>query len=118
MQFEDDKPAGIITGSVIDGHITKSERMAIDISGKKDDPEEKPPAQEGDAGKTRGNVFDVMDRLKRATRARGVGQRVSRMYKSHTFTQKERDQIESAAELRQESILAEESMPEEFVSEK
>ena len=122
MQF-DDSPSipTTITGKLVGSdvpHITKSERMAIDISGKKDDPEEKPPAQEGDAGKTRGNVFDVMDRLKRATTARGVGQIVSRMYKSHTFTQKERDQIESAAELRQESILAEESMPEEFVSEK
>jgi len=106
MQFDDDKPSGVITGSVIGSdvpHITKSDRIAIDMGGKKEVPKDDAPATE----KSRGDVYDVMERLKRATSARGITQIVSRQYKNHTFTQRERDEIEQAALLRQDTLAAE-----------
>lgn len=111
MQF-DDSPSipTTITGKLVGSdvpHITKSERMAIDIAGKKDGPEEKAPAQEGDTEKTRGNVFDVFERLKRATSTKGLAMIVSRQYKLHTFTQRERDEIEAAVVTRQEEMVEE-----------
>ena len=54
--------------------------------------------------KTRGSKVDVIERLKRATSARGARGIVTRAYNNYTFTQSERNEIEHAAEYRVSQI--------------